>query len=146
MKVSKIAKEDIQDFYYTYNWIGFNAEYQRYRFYLENGKHYFFHETRGTKDNYGWNEEGDTTAKGTMALNDQEWSAFYDLIKDGEVEERKEHLEDGDAGPWFYLYWKGDRGNIQEYAFPSLGAQREFESYCKKLREETPQGKALGKR
>ena len=41
-----LPSEEIRDFYYTYNWIGYNAEYHRYRFFAEDGKHFFFHETR----------------------------------------------------------------------------------------------------
>ena len=63
---SDFSAEDITDFYYTYDWVGFNAEYQRYRFYADGGKHFFFHESRGTKDGYGWNTEDDVISSGTV--------------------------------------------------------------------------------
>ena len=60
----EISAGDITEFYYTYDRIGYNAFYQRYRFYTENGKHLFSHETRRTEDDYGWNTEEDVTACG----------------------------------------------------------------------------------
>ena len=33
-----LSAEEIRDFYYTYDWVGYNAEYHRYRFFTENGK------------------------------------------------------------------------------------------------------------
>ena len=38
-----LSAEEIRDFYYTYDWVGYNAEYHRYRFFTENGKYFFFH-------------------------------------------------------------------------------------------------------
>ena len=41
-----IRQNEITEFYYTYENINFNAFYQRYRFYTEGGKYWFYHETR----------------------------------------------------------------------------------------------------
>ena len=45
-----IGLDEITDFYYTEENINYDAYYQRYRFYVEDGKHLFFHETRERKD------------------------------------------------------------------------------------------------
>ena len=31
-----LSAEEIRDCYYTYDWVGYNAEYHRYRFFTEN--------------------------------------------------------------------------------------------------------------
>ena len=72
---ARVVGEDIQigditEFYYTYENINYNAFYQRYRFYTEDGKHLFFHETRERKDDYGPATEKDTTLTGTAELTD----------------------------------------------------------------------------
>ena len=126
-----ISPSDITDFYYTYDASTAPPHYQRYRFYAENGRHFFFHETR---DGGGWPQtEEDVTFSGTLALTEDQWSDFYALLLDGTVSPRRESLSDGDAGPWLYLYWTGDGGSIQEYAFPSYGARLDFEAYCEDL-------------
>ena len=53
----RIPIEDITDFYYTYENINYNAFYQRYRFYVEDDKLMFFHETRERPNDYGWTTE-----------------------------------------------------------------------------------------
>ena len=68
-----IAMDDIADFYYTEENINYDAYYQRYRFYVEDGKHLFFNETRERKDDYGPCTEEDTTQKGTIELTDDQW-------------------------------------------------------------------------
>ena len=131
-----ISAEDITDFYYTYDWIGYNAEYLRYRFYVEDGKYFFFHETRGTEDDYGWNTEEDILSSGTKELSGEEWAEFFALLKDGTVKDRSEDVEDGDSGPWMYLYWTGDEGTNQEYTFASYAAESAFVAYCEELAAE----------
>ncbi len=131
-----ISAEDITDFYYTYSWVGFNAEYLRYRFYVEDGKYFFFYETRGTEDDYGWNTEDDILSNGTKELSEEEWADFFALLKDGTVKDRTENLDDGDSGPWMYLYWKGDEGTNQEYTFASYATESAFVEFCGGLAEE----------
>ena len=128
-----IPFEDIRDFYYTYDASTGPPHYQRYRFYLEDGKKIFYHETR---EGGGWPQTGeDITASGNMELSDEEWSEFCACIENGTVRGREEVLDDGDAGPWMYLYWNGDLGEYQEYTFASYGQQLTFEAFCEALRE-----------
>ena len=129
-----IASGDINDFYYTYYNINFNAFYQRYRFYKEDGKYWFFHETRARENDYGPLDESDTTETGTIELSESRWNDFFDLIKGGEVEKRKDSDESGDSGPWMYIYWNGDKGVYQEYYFPSPEEMSLFTEHCEKLK------------
>ena len=130
-----ISAEDITDFYYTYENINYNAFYQRYRFYTEDGKHLFFHETRERKDDYGPATDKDTTMIGTFELTDEEWAAFFDFLKGGKVINRVESAESGDRGPWLYLYWKGDPSEYQQFSFESAGTVLAFEEFCATLRD-----------
>ncbi len=131
----QIRKGDITDFYYTYSNINYNAFYQRYRFYTEDGKFMFFHETRERKDEYGPTTEKDVTKTGTVELTDDQWTAFYKLLEGGTVVKRSESAASGGSGPWLYLYWKGDKGKIQEFTFTSLDRRGEFEEFCGSLAE-----------
>ncbi len=128
-----IAVEDITDFYYTVEDINYDAYYQRYRFYIEDGKHIFFHETRERPGDYGPCTEEDTTLTGTMELTDEQWAQFTDLVSGGTVKARSDSAESGDTGPWLYLYWTGDNGKIQQFTFESYGKEAEFEEYCESL-------------
>ena len=128
-----IRLEDITEFYYTYENINYNARYLRYRFHVEEGRYMFFHETRERKDDYGPASEEDITAIGDFELTDEEWKMFFNLLKDGKVKNREESLEDGDCGPWLYLYWKNDRSRYQEYSFVSWEAKKAFEDFCASL-------------
>ena len=132
---SGFSAEDITDFYYTYNWIGYNAEYLRYRFYADDGKYFFFHESRGTRDDYGWNTEDDVISSGTVELTEEQWAAFFTCLKGGTVKSRSEEVLDGDSGPWMYLYWKKDSSKYQEFHFDSYGSMTEFEEFCIRLKE-----------
>lgn len=128
-----ILSEDITDFYYTVENINYDAFYQRYRFYTENGEHIFFHETRERKDDYGPCTEEDTTLTGTIALTEEEWARFYDLVVGGIVKDREDSAEAGGTGPWLYLYWKGDKSKYQQFSFASYGKEKEFEEFCLSL-------------
>ena len=130
-----IAAGDITDFYFTRENINYNADYQRYRFYREDGKCFFFHETRERPDEYGPTTEDDRTAYGTAELTDGQWKAFFDHIAGGKVTKRSDSAESGDSGPWMYLYWSGDKGEIQEYSFASYADQGAFERFCEELRD-----------
>ena len=128
-----IAQEDITDFYFTYDSSTNPPFFQRYRFYEDNGAHWFYHEKREGRH---WPlREKDITVSGSVKLTDEQWAAFFDLVKGGKVEKRKEHTESGGRGPWLFLYWKGDRGKYQEFAFSSWGVQKAFEVYCIKLKD-----------
>ena len=125
-----IQMEDITDFYYTEENINYDAFYQRYRFYVEDGKHMFFHETRERKDDYGPCTEEDTILIGTIELTDDQWSEFYDLVSGGTVKAREESITDGGDGPWLYLYWTDDKSEIQQFSFESYGREKQFEEFC----------------
>ena len=128
-----IRQADVTEFYYTCENINYNASYLRYRFYAEDGKYYFYHEARERKDDYGPTTEADVTAKGTVELTEQQWAAFFDLLRDGTVVERGASAETGSRGPWLYLYWTGDKSEYQEFSFASLEKQGEFEDFCEGL-------------
>ena len=128
-----IRAEDITDFYYTYENINYNAFYQRYRFYTEDGKYMFFHETRERPDEYGPATEEDTTLTGCFDLQEAEWKQFLGYLKDGTVKPRSEDVTTGDSGPWTYLYWTGDESIYQEYSFSSGSMGGEFKAFCESL-------------
>ncbi len=128
-----IQIEDITDFYYTVENINYDAFYQRYRFYVEDGKYLFYHETRQRKDDYGPCTENDTTSVGTVELTEDQWSGFYELVKGGSVTARKESADSGGTGPWLYLYWKNDQSKYQQFAFSSYATEQKFEEFCEAL-------------
>ncbi len=129
--------EDITDFYYTYDASFYPPQYQRYRFYVEEGKPMFYHETR---EGGGWPQtEEDITASGQLQLSEEEWNTFCRCIEGGTVHRREESLEDGDAGPWLYLYWSDDQGEYQEFNFASWEKMGDFEALCEALRGSTEQ-------
>ena len=125
-----IKKEEIIDFYYTEENINYDAFYQRYRFYVENDKFKFFHETRERKDDYGPCTAADATLTGTIELTDDQWAQFYDLINGGTVRAREESAESGGTGPWLYLFWTNDKSKYQEFSFSSYEKQTEFVDLC----------------
>ena len=130
-----IKKEDINEFYYTYYNINYNAKYQRYRLYKENDKYYLFHDKREKPNDYGPLTEKDITRSGTIELNEEEWNKFFELIKDGKVIKRQEDTSSGDDGPWMYIYWKNDKDKYQEYTYASYDKQIEFVDYAESLIE-----------
>lgn len=130
---TEIAFSEITDFYYTFDASWYPPLYQRYRFYVEDGAPCFYHETR---EGGGWPQtEEDITASGTVALSEAEWAAFCECIRGGIASVRVEHLEDGDAGPWMYVYWTGGEPEGREFAFESYGKQIEFEEFCEGLKK-----------
>lgn len=137
-----IAKEDILQFYFTYDSSTYPPEFQRYRFYTEGGKLLFYHEKR--EGDHWPLSESDATVTGTKELSETEWDEMFSLLCGGTVRAREEHLESGGRDPWLFLYWKGDRGKIQEYAFSSFAKQREFEAFCVALKGEPSENAAPG--
>lgn len=128
-----IKPEEVTEFYYTYSNINFDARYQRYHFYAEDNRYMFFHETREKKNNYGPLTEKDTTAAGTRELTAEEWEELMSYLNGGTVIRRQEDASSGDSGPWLYLYWKKDKGEIQEYSFEKPGTVLAFEEFCRSL-------------
>lgn len=127
-----IAMQEITEFYYTYSTSTDPPHYQRYHFSVKDGKHVFYHEQR--EGDHWPLKEKDITVSGTKELSDEEWATFFDLIKGGTVEKRKEDYGSGGSGPWLFLYWKGDRGKYQEFSFASWDAKTSFETFCVALR------------
>ncbi len=127
---TNIAFDDITDFYYTKENINYDAYYQRYRFYVEDGRHLFFHETRVRPGDYGPCTEKDTIQIGTIELSAEQWTQFCDLVSGGAVKARSESADSGDSGPWLYLYWTNDRSKYQQFSFDSYEKEAEFEEYC----------------
>ena len=126
-----IAERDIVDFYYTYSTSTAIPFYQRYRFYAEDGKKLFTHETR---EGGGWPQtEEDITFSGTIELTEANWAAFFACISEGEVRQRSDDILDGDSGPWMVLYWTGDEGEVQEFTFASPEKRFAFEELCSRL-------------
>lgn len=125
-----IGRDDITDFYYTFENINYHAKYQRYRFYTEDGAYFFYHETRERPDAYGPTTEADITFSGTAELSGEEWQSFFSYIKGGTVRKRRKTSTAGDSGPWMYIYWKNDRSVCQEYSFVSYESCKDFEAYC----------------
>ncbi len=131
---TEISGEDIADFYYTVDASTDPPFYLRYRFYAEDGKHWFFHETR-QGDSWPQTEE-DITATGTVELSEDEWSLFIDCLRGGAVQERSDEVVDGDEGPWIYLYTEGDETG-REFSFASPEERLAFEEFCAALQTES---------
>ena len=130
---SDISFESITDFYYTYDASTNPPFFQRYRFYIENGERFFYHETR---ENGGWPQtEDDITASGTVELTDEQWASFCRLIEGSSATEREESLNDGDAGPWLFIYWIGGEKEGRAVSFASYEREQEFEEFCIGLKE-----------
>ncbi|MBO4679995.1 MAG: hypothetical protein J5626_10015 [Lachnospiraceae bacterium] len=129
-----IERYNILDFYYTYENINYDASYQRYHIYKDkDGRHYFFHETRERKGDYGPCTREDTTKSEIIEITDEQWQKFYELVCDGTVREHVETADAGDSGPWYYLYWDKDKEKYREYKFPSYAAEKAFLAFCESL-------------
>ena len=128
-----IALEDVTDFYYTVDASTAPPYFQRYRFYREEEKFFFYHETR---EGGGWPQtEEDITESGTVELRAEQWEDLCELLRGGVARVREESLEDGDAGPWLYIYWTGGEEDGREFTFESLEKESLFEEYCIGLKE-----------
>ncbi len=132
-----IPIEDVTEFWYTKENINFDASYQRYRFYTEDGQYQFFHETRERPGAYGPATENDVTAVGTIELSADEWREVLRLLKNGTVRDREDSAVSGSSGPWTYLYWKGDKSRYQQFSFADFAEQNAFEDYCRSLSDRT---------
>lgn len=129
---------DILEFYYTLDPTIPMGEYQRYHFFTDVGKHMFEHETR---KGLSWPQtEEDITCSGVSELSADDWDAFCAFLDGGTVSPRDEFPVDGDAGPWTYLYWRGDTSDSTEFSFASQEKLLRFESFCESLRDLTSPG------
>lgn len=127
----QITKDKFKDFYYTYSTTVNPPEFQRYRFYMEDDKAFFYHEKR--EGNNTFLTEEDITVSGTKELTNEEWETFWKLIDGGNVEKRKDNANSGGSGPWLYLYWDGDKNICQEFAFREDAVLYDFEEFCEEL-------------
>jgi len=130
-----ISADEITEFYYTYDASTNPPEFQRFRFYKESANCCFYHETR--EGDHWPLTEADISSSGTKELTAQQWQAFVDCVDGGTVRKRAEHTEAGDAGPWLYLYWRGDGGDYQEFTFASAEKQAAFEALCESLKAQS---------
>ena len=128
-----ITAEEVTEFVYTLASSTYPPDYQRYRFYEESGRYWFWHEKR--EGNKFPLTESDITVSGTLELSEAEWAAFLGCLEGGKVQKRSENTETGRSGPALYLYWTGDRSKYQQFSFSSLSAQTSFEEFCAKLAE-----------
>lgn len=130
-----IPADQITEFVYTYENINYDAVFLRYRFTVEDKKSLFSYEKRERPGDYGPATEKDVVAKSERALTPEEWEQVLSLLSGGAVVKREESAESGSSGPWTYLYWRGDRGEYQQYAFASFDARTAFEGFCATLAE-----------
>ena len=126
-----IAAEDITEFVYTRSSSSYPPEYQRYHFYLKEGKYQSYFEKR---EGLTWPlRESDITCSSSIDLSDEEWGEFLNYMNSGEVRKRTPDIEAGGSAPCLYLYWKDDEAKYQEFSFASLKEQQAFESFCSQL-------------
>ncbi len=131
---TELSLEDITDFYYTYDAPLAMSRYQRYRFYVEDGKHFFYHETR---EGGAWPlTEEYISDSGMVELNDGQWDTFCSYLAGGTARKREESLDTGDAGPWLFIYWNGGEKEGREFYFENSGTVLAFEAFCESVREE----------
>ncbi|MBR5931680.1 MAG: hypothetical protein IKZ95_06620 [Lachnospiraceae bacterium] len=129
----KIKKDDITDFYYTYDSSTDPPDYLRYRFFVQDGTCWFHYEKR-EGDHWPLTEE-DISDSVDVELTPDQWQQFYEYLEGGSVTAREESVTSGDAGPWMYIYWKKDKSKYQVFEFESWGRQKEFEEFCKQLKD-----------
>ncbi len=123
-----IAAEEITKFYYTYAASTYPPEYQRYQFYIEDGKYQFYHEKREGKN---WPlTEDKITVSGLIELSEEEWQQLMGYLKDGKVKKREESLDTGGSKLSLYLYWEKDQSKYQQFSFASNDLESSFEEFC----------------
>ena len=126
-----IPAAEITEFYCTTATSTNPAYWRQYRFYMEGEQWWFYHESR---EGSHWPlTEKDITACGAKQLSQQEYEQFAESISGGSVTKRTENADSGSRGPWLYLYWKGDEGKYQQFAFADYAAQTAFEQFCAAL-------------
>jgi len=127
----RIAPEAITEFYYTEASSSYPPTYRRCRFYREGEGYFFYHETR--EGNTWPLREEQITDSGRLELREEDWTRFLDSLNGGKVMKRGENAESGGNRPDLYLYWEGDRGKYQEFAFKSWQEMQAFEALCAEL-------------
>lgn len=127
-----VTEDNFTEFYFTYSNTVNPPEFQRYRFYTEDGKKMFYHEKR-EGDKVFLTEE-DITVSGETELTEEEWDTFWNCISGGTVKKEKESTTSGGSGPWLYLYWNGDKNKYREFTFETPEKEGEFEEFCAELK------------
>jgi len=128
-----VTEDSFKEFYYTYSTTVNPPEFQRYRFYMEDGKPMFYHEKR--EGNKVFLTEEDIMVYGTMELSEEEFKSFWNYMCNGTVRNREENTSTGGKGPWLYMYWDGDKDKCQQFSFNEDGMELEFEEFCISLKE-----------
>ena len=127
----KVTEDKFKEFYYTYATTVNPPEFQRYRFFMEDGKAFFYHEKR--EGNNTFLTEEDITLSGTRELSGEEWNTFWAFLDGGTVKKRTERTDSGNPGPWLYLYWDGDKNACQVFSFKEQDTVYAFEEFCEGL-------------
>ena len=130
-RTGEIDMEKITDFYFTRDGSTYPPYFQRYRLHCEGGERTFYHETR--EGDHWPLTEADITVSGTIALDDAAWAECCELLRGGTATPREESLDDGDDGPWIFIYRQGGDREGEQFAFASWEKQREFEAFCGRL-------------
>lgn len=127
----RIKNDSIYDFYYTISSSTNPPEFQRYRFFSDDGKYYFYHEKR--EGNTWPLKEKHITQSGTIEISTSAWNDFLSLIANGSVIAREDDATSGGKGPYIYIYWKGDKDKYQVFSFSSLEKEKLFLELCHSL-------------
>ena len=123
-----IKFDQISDFYYTIDASTNPPICQRYRVYTVNDVHAFYYEKR---DGDHWPlTESDISSSGQTDLTEEQWTAFCRCIEGGKVSKRSDDADSGRSGPWFFIYWEGDKGVNQVFEFRDLDARYDFRKWC----------------
>jgi hypothetical protein len=129
---------------YTYSSSTNPPDYHRYCYYFEDGYYLFYYEKR--EGNHWPLTEDDITVACVKELSSEQWEYFLSLVDGGRVQKKEdESVESGDAGPWMYLRWKGDRTRFQKFEFRDYASRASFERMSEGLSEgmdsvDVPQG------
>ena len=126
-----IPLDAVSEFWYTLDASSYPPYFEQYHFYGDDGGTRFLsHEIR-EGDHWPLYEE-DAVLSETAELTKAQWAEFLSYLEGGTVTARKEDPEDGDSGPWLYLYWNGDQGKYQEFTFSSPDEQAAFEDFARR--------------
>lgn len=120
----------VYELIYTYASSAYPPSYQRYRFYIEHERFYFYHEKREGKS---WPlKETDITVSGSAELSEDEWNEFLKHIENGTIEKNKKNTDSGNPGPWINLRC-GDCSKSRLFGFRKVNAKKDFELFCEQL-------------